>query len=72
MSSIWTQYFFYKSATAEFCERVLPAHYKGGVTYLFLQLKIMFVVSCDIINALRKYLKLFEDKVLHKIQGKSS
>ena len=39
--SIWSQSFFYKSATAELFERVdsnykdQPAHYEGGATYLF-------------------------------------
>ena len=30
-------------------------------------MKCMFFLSHDIINALRKYLKLFEDKDLHNV-----
>ena len=76
MSSIWSQSFFYKSAAAELCEKVskykdLPAYYKGGVTYLFLQLKVMFFMSHDTINALKKYLNLFEDKGLCRIHGEN-
>ena len=49
----------------------LLAHYKAGITYLFLQLKIMFFMSCEIISALEKYIKLFEDKGLCRICGKN-
>ena len=65
--------FFFKSATVELHEKVdskykvLPALYKGGETYLFLQLKIMFFMSHDTINALRKYQKLYKDNVLCRI-----
>ena len=77
MSSIWSQYFFYNSATAKLCERVdskykdLPTYYKRGVTYLFLQSKEMFFMSKDTIDALKRYLKLFEDKHLWRICGKN-
>ena len=42
VSNVWSQSFFYKSAAIELHERVdskykdLPAHYKGGITCLFL------------------------------------
>ena len=68
---------FYKSGPAELHEQVdskykdLPAHEKGAVTCLFLQSKIMFFMSCNLINALKKYLKLFEDKSLCIIHGKN-
>ena len=73
VSSIWSHAFFYKSATAEFHERDeskymdLPAYYEGGVNYLFFQLKLTFYTM----NALMKYIKLFEHKGFHRIQGKN-
>ena len=69
-SSKWAQSFLYKSSTLELCERVdsqymsLPAAFKGGVTYLFLQLKIMCHMSRDTVTALKRYLKLLEEKGL--------
>ena len=52
VSSMWSQSFFYKFATSELCKCIdskyknLPAHHKGGVTYLFLQLKeMLFIMS---------------------------
>ena len=77
MSSNWSQFFFCKSATAKLHDRVdskykdLLTYYRGGVTYLSLQLKIMLFMSQDTINALKKYLKLFEDNVLHRICGEN-
>ena len=59
--------FLSQTATAKLHEKVdskykdLLAHYKGGVAYLFLQLKITFFISHDTINVMRKYLKLLED-----------
>ena len=76
-SSRWAQSFLYKSSTQELRERVdtqyksLPAVYKGGVTYLYLQLKIMFHMSRDTIIALKKYLKLFQEKGLCRICGEN-
>ena len=76
-SSRWAQSFLYKSSTLELRERVdtqyksLPAVYKGGVTYLYLQLKIMFHMSRDTIQALKKYLKLFQEKGLRRIRGEN-
>ena len=76
-SSRWAQSFLYKSSTQELRERVdtqyksLPAVYKGGVTYLYLQLKIMFHMSRDTINALKKYLKIFQEKGLRRIRGEN-
>jgi len=61
-SSHWAQSFLYKSSTQALRERVdsqykgLPATFKGGVTYLYLQLKIMFHISRDTINALKKFI----------------
>ena len=77
ISNRWAQDFLYKSSTQDLRERVdsqykaLPAIYKGGVTYLFLMLKIMFHISRDTINALKKYLKLFEEKGLRRIRGEN-
>ena len=76
-SSQWAQSFFYKSATQELRERVdstyktLPASMKGGITYLYLQLRIMFHMSRDTITALKKYLKYFEEKGLRRIRGEN-
>ena len=67
VSSIWSQSFVYKSATTDFPDRFdskykdLSAHDKHWVTYLFHHAKMLFFRSYDTINALRKYLKLFED-----------
>ena len=71
----WDQSFLYKSSTLELSERVdsqytsLPAAFKGGVTYLFLQLKFMFHMSHDTVTALKKYLKLLEKKGLRRYPG---
>ena len=68
VSSHWAPLFFYKPATLELCERVdsqynnLPASFKGGVTYIFLILKILFHMHCDTITDLKKYLKIFKEK----------
>ena len=76
MTSIWSQPLFYKSATANLCERVdskykvSPVYDKGGVSYLF-SLKIKFFMSYDTINAYRKHLKLYEDEGLHRNCGKN-
>ena len=76
-SSQWSQSFFYKSSTQELRERVdstyknLPASMKGGITYLYLQLRIMFHMSRDTITALKKYLKYFEEKGLRRIKGEN-
>ena len=76
-SSRWAQSFLYKSSTVDLRERVdsqyknLPADCKGGVTYLYLQLRIMFHMSRDTITALKKYLKLFEEKGLRRIRGEN-
>ena len=76
-SSKWAQSFLYKSSTLELRERVdsqyksLPAAYKGGVTYLFLQLKVMFHMSRDTVTALKKYLKLLEEKGLRRYPGEN-
>ena len=47
----------------------LYAHFKGGVSFLFLQLKIMFFMPCSTVDALRKCLKVFEDRGLCMICG---
>ena len=76
-SSRWVQSFLYKSSTVNLRERVdsqyknLPAGCKGGVTYLYLQLRIMFHMSWDTITALKKYIKLFEEKGLRRIRGEN-
>ena len=76
-SSCWAQSFLYKSSTLELHERVasqydfLPGSFKGGVTYLYLQLKIMFHMSRDTITALKQYLKTFEEKGLRGIRGEN-
>ena len=49
----------------------LPNNLKGGVTYLYLQLCVMFYMSHDTINALKKYLKTFEEKGLRRIRGEN-
>ena len=49
----------------------LVAFYKGVVTYLFLFFKPIFFMLCDTTIALRRYLKLFEDKGLCRICGKN-
>ena len=49
----------------------LPYYFKGGVVYLYLQLRIMFHMSRDTINALKKYLKIFEEKGLRRIRGEN-
>ena len=64
------QSFFYKSTTAEIFDRVHskcknpPAHKKEGATCLSIQVKTMSFMSCDRINAFKKYLKFFDDKGL--------
>ena len=76
-SSRWAQAFLHKSSTQDLHERVesqyknLPSIYKGGVTYLYLQLKIMFHISRDTINALKKYIKIFQEKGLRRIRGEN-
>jgi len=76
-SSRWAQSFLYKSSTSDLRERVdsqykkLPASCKGGVTYLYLLLRVMFHMSRDTITALKKYLKLFEEKGLRRICGEN-
>ena len=73
--SILSQSSFCTSAAVELSERVdskykdLPSYYKGGIAYLFLQLKTIFFMSHDMINALRRYLKLFESNGLCRIFG---
>ena len=42
----------------------LPATFKGGVTYLYLQLKVMFHMTWDTITALKTFLKKIEEKGL--------
>ena len=49
----------------------LPNNLKGEVTYLYLQLRVMFYMSRDTINALKKYLKTFEEKGLRRIRGEN-
>ena len=49
----------------------LPNNLKGGVTYLYLQLRVMIYMSRDTINALKKYLKTFEEKGLRRIRGEN-
>jgi len=69
-SSKWAQSCLYKSSTLELRERdnsqynSLLVAYKGGVTYIFLQLKFMFHMSRDTVTALKKYLKLLEENGL--------
>jgi hypothetical protein len=76
-SSRWAQSFLYKSSTSDLRERVdsqyksLPVSCKGGVIYLYLQLRIMFHMSRDTIQALKKYIKLFEEKGLRRIRGEN-
>ena len=76
-SSKWAQSFLYKSSTLELREIVdsqytsLPAAFKGGVTYLFLQLKVMFHMSRDNVTALKKYLKLLEERGLRRYPGEN-
>ena len=68
-SSRWAQSFLYKSSTLELRERVdtqymsLSATFKGEVTYLYLQLKVMFHMTRDTITALT-FLKKIEEKGL--------
>ena len=71
-SSRWAQSFLYKPSTLELRERVdtqymsLPATFKGGVTYLYLQLKVMFHMTQDTITALKTFLKKIEEKGLRR------
>ena len=71
-SSKWAQSFLYKSSTLELRERVdsqyqsLPATFKGGVTYLYLQLKVMFHMTRDMITALKTFLKKIEETGLRR------
>ena len=71
-SSKWAQSFLYKSSTLELSERVdsqyqsLPAAFKGGVTYLYLQLKVMFHMTRDTITALKTFLKKIEETGLRQ------
>jgi len=77
VSSVWALTFLKKSATQELRERVdatyksLPQVHKGGVTYLYFMLKIMFYMSRDTIDALKTYLKLFQSKGLRKLRGEN-
>lgn len=77
-SSRWAQSVLYKSLTLELRGRVdsqyknLPKKFKGGVTYLYLQLRIMFYISCDATTALKKYLKIFKVKGLRMIEGENA
>jgi hypothetical protein len=77
VSSKWAQSFLYKSSTTDLRDRVntqykrLLIACRGAVTYLYLQLRIMFYMSRDTINALKKYLKLWEEKGLRRIRGEN-
>ena len=76
-SSKWAQTFLHNSSTRDLRERVdakyksLKLEHQGGVTYLYLQLKIMFHMTRETIQALKKYLKLFEEKGLKRIRGEN-
>ena len=70
VSSIWSQSFFYKSAKLTQNVRTY-LHIIKEESFIFFQLKVMFFTSQDAINALEKYLKLFEDKGLCRFHGEN-
>jgi len=77
ISSLWALVFLKKSATMELRDRIdanyktLSPVYRGGVTYLYFMLKILFYMSRDTIDALKKYLKIFQEKGLRWVRGES-
>ena len=72
-SSKWSQMLFENSCTTELREQVdqeysqLDPFLKGGVTYAYLLLNILFVLNRDTIAALQKFLKLFQTRGLQRM-----
>ena len=54
--------------TVELCDRVIPtfneipSSQQGGITLTKLVLDEIFFMSCNVINALKNFLKIFESK----------
>ncbi len=76
-SSNWLYALVFNSMTVELRDCVIPTYneipssQQGGITLTKLVLDEIFFMSCNVINALKNLLKIFESKGLTHIQGKN-
>ncbi len=77
-NSNWLYALVFNLMTIKLCDSVIPTFYneitssqQGGITLTKLVLDEIFFMSCDVINALKNFLKIFESKGLTHIQGKN-
>jgi len=73
----WTLLLLYNSCTKDLRDQIgltydhIPPFYKGAITYLWILLQCLFKTSCDQIQSLKKFLKIFAKKGLRKYPGES-
>ena len=76
-SSNWLYALVFNSMTVKLCDCVIPTYneipssQQGRITLTKLVLDEIFFMSCNVINALKNFLKIFESKGLTRIQGKN-
>mmetsp|Transcript_7314 Transcript_7314/g.15019 ORF Transcript_7314/g.15019 Transcript_7314/m.15019 type:complete len:368 (+) Transcript_7314:1137-2240(+) len=76
-SNRWALQLFYNSCTVNLREQInvrykpLPQGYKGGVMYTWVLFHCLFAKSRDTTAALKKFLKVFEQKGLQRIKGEN-
>ncbi len=77
-SSNWLYALVFNSMTVKLCDCVIPndneicSSHQGGITLTKLVLDEIFFMSCNVIDTLKNFLKIFESKGLTCIQGKSN
>ncbi len=76
-SSDWLYALVFNKMTFELCDCVIPTYneipssQEGRITLTKLVLDEIFFMYCDVINALKNFLKIFESKGLTRIQGEN-
>ncbi len=74
-NSYWLYAFVFNLMTVELCDCVIPTYneipcgQQDGITLTKIVLDEISFMSCNIINALKNFLKIFESKGLSWIQG---
>ena len=76
-SSKWLQSFLFRSSTQDLRDRVesqykrLDVKYRGGATYLYFLLRVLFHMSRETVNSLKGFLKRFESKGPGLVRGEN-